>query len=200
MGIYDRDYNRADNHYGSGPRMRFAMPRITPAVKWLLIINIAIFIIERLIFRPDPLKMNPLEYWFSVYPAGMIQILQIWRIITYQFLHADFGHIFFNMLGLFFFGPMLESIWGTRRFVWFYLICGALGGIAYPILLFAGVLNLGYLIGASGAVFGVVAAAAILFPRTRVLIMFIFPVPLFAVAIIWAVMDFFNLKNNQAGH
>ena len=195
MGIYDRDYNRSDQNYGYRPQVRFAMPRITPAVKWLLIINIAIFIFERLFFRPDPYKMNLLEYWFSVYPAGMLQIVQIWRLVTYQFLHGDFWHLFFNMLWLFFLGPMIEGTWGTKRFLWFYLICGALGGILYPVLLFAGVLNLGYMIGASGAIFGVMAAAAILYPHTKIYIFGILPIPLYILAIVGAVINFFELVN-----
>ena len=129
MGLYDRDYTQAeyDSHYGDSPRMRIALPRLTPAVKWLLIVNTSVFILSFLI---TPLAEFFFR-WFSVYPATVGTSLQLWRLVTYQFLHDInvFRHIFINMLILYFFGTMLERHWGSRKFLTFYLICGAMGGL-----------------------------------------------------------------------
>jgi hypothetical protein len=104
MGLYDRDYTQADfePQFRSGPYARMAMPKITPVVKWLLIINVAVFLITFLI---KPLG-GFIFAWFSVFPATIGMSLQLWRQITYQFLHAGPWHIFVNMLVLNFFGPM----------------------------------------------------------------------------------------------
>ena len=171
MGLYDRDYTQADfhsqqSHYRYAPRISF--PRLTPVVKWLLIINVVVFFISIMI----PSFATFLYNWFSVYPATLGMSLQLWRIITYQFLHDinGFGHIFVNMLGLFFFGPMLEKFWGSKKFLIFYLVCGATGGVLYPVLSHIGWLSEGPLplVGASGSIFGLLAAGAILFPNLRV--------------------------------
>jgi len=190
MGLYDRDYTQADfrSRYHSPPQMRLMFPSLTPVVKWLLIINTAIFIPS---FLSKPLGAF-FYTWFAVHPAHP---LQIWRLITYQFLHDiyGFGHIFWNMLILYFFGTMLERFWGSKKFLTFYLICGAMGGVFYPLLAHAGFLPAAHLVGASGAIFGMLAAGAILFPRLRVLVMFVFPVPLAVLAIILAVISAMSL-------
>ncbi len=192
MGLYDRDYTKFDyqSHHGA-PQMQFRFPRLTPVVKWLLIINVAVFLLT---FMITPLAKLSLT-WFSVYPVNIGTSLQLWRLITYQFLHDtnDFGHIFVNMLILFFFGPMLERLWGSKKFLTFFLICGAMGGIFYPFLTFVGWLQVGYLIGASGAILGMLAAGAILFPRMRVWIFGIFPIPMMFLASIFALISIMTL-------
>ena len=188
MGLYDRDYTQADyeSRYRHAPQMRMNFPRLTPAVKWLLIINIVVFVLSFLI---TPLA-EFFYRWFSVYPATVGMSLQLWRLVTYQFLHsiAGFGHIGWNMLILYFLGTMLEPFWGSRKFLIFYLVCGAAGGVLYPLLALAGWLRVGPLVGASGAILGVLAAIAILFPNRRVLLMFVFPVRLRVVAIVLALI------------
>lgn len=194
MGLYDRDYTRADfqSQFRHAPQMRMTFPKITPIVKWLLIINISVFI-PSFLFRNT---IGEFFYnWFSVYPASTMMSLQLWRVITYQFLHDiyGFGHIFVNMLVLFFFGPMLERTWGSRKFLIFYLVCGAMGGLLYPICVFAGWLKVGPLVGASGSILGLLTAAAILFPNSIVLVMFVFPMRLCVLAIILAIVSIMNL-------
>ncbi len=193
MGLYDRDYTRESfqSKFRNAPQMRMAFPKITPVVKWLLIINVAVFLVSFLITPVGKFFF----YWFSVYPATLGMSLQLWRPMTYQFLHSTsgFGHIFWNMLILFFFGPMLERLWGSRKFLVFYLVCGAAGGVLYPLLALAGWLRVAPLIGASGAILGMLAAGAILFPNMRVLVMFIFPVRLRIVAVILALVSILTL-------
>ncbi len=195
MGLYDRDYTQEDfkSQFRYSPQM--SMPRITSVVKWLLIINIAVYI-------PSAVSETIGQFtrqWFSVWPIDTGTSLQLWRVITYQFLHdtTDVTHIFFNMLVLFFFGPMLEGIWGSRKFLIFYLICGAAGGLFYPMLVISGAVKTGYLIGASGSILGMLAAGALLFPNSIVLIMFIFPMRLWILAIILAAISILNLFANK---
>jgi membrane associated rhomboid family serine protease len=189
MGLYDRDYTRADfrSQFYGGPHMRMLFPRLTPAVKWLLIINVAVFLPG---FLVRPLG-DFLETWFSVYPASVGRSLQLWRLISYQFLHDfdGFGHIFWNMLILYFMGSILEPVWGSRKFLVFYLICGAAGGIFYPVLALAGWLSKGPLVGASGAILGVIAACGILFPNLMVYLFGIIPVRLAILALIMGVIS-----------
>jgi len=189
MGLYDRDYTRADfdSPHHRTPQMRMLFPSLTPVVKWLLIINVAVFI-------PSYLSKPVGMFFYSLFAVDPESPFQIWRLITYQFLHDIYGfrHIFWNMLILYFFGTMLERFWGGKKFLIFYLICGAAGGVLYPLLARAGVLDVAYLVGASGAIFGMLAAGAILFPRVKVLVI-VFPVPLSILAIILAVMSAMSL-------
>ncbi len=185
MGLYDRDYTQSDfqSRYRHTPQMRMSFPRITPVVKWLLIINVVVYFMQ--ILGGDTL----LTSWFSVYPATFLKTLQVWRLVSYQFLHGDMLHILFNMLGLFFLGPTLERHWGSKKFLIFYLGCGIVGGLLYPALLGLRIIlphpTLGVLplIGASGAILGMLAACAILFPHFVVFII-VFPVPIRVAAII----------------
>lgn len=193
MGLYDRDYTQADYHGGHGyrPQMRMMFPQMTPVVKWLIIVNVVVYVLTSVF----PALARFAFDWLSVYPLTIGMSLQIWRQITYQFLHdvSGFGHIFFNMLILYFLGVMLERTWGSRRFLKFYLMCGVTGGIVYPVLANIGWLSKGQLVGASGGVLGMIAACAILFPNIRVLVFFVFPVKLFIVAIALAGYAIINI-------
>jgi membrane associated rhomboid family serine protease len=189
MGLYDRDYTQADfrSQQQYAPRMRMAFPRLTPVVKWLLIINGAAYFLQ-IITGDLGTRYGFLTAWFSVRPTGW-GTLQLWRYVTYQFLHGDIIHILMNMVGLYFLGPTLERHWKGRKFLMFYLGCGIVGGLTYPLLLALHILsphpNFGVLplIGASGAILGMLAACAILFPHFVVFIMF-FPVPIRVAAVI----------------
>lgn len=191
MGLYDRDYTQSDfqSQYHRAPHMRMNFPKLTPVVKWLLIVNIVVFLLGYLI----PQIGSILLYWFSVWPESLGKTLQIWRLITYQFLHGGLGHIFWNMFVLFFFGPILERLWGSRKFLTFYLVCGATGGIFYPILVYIGWLGAAPLIGASGSILGMLAAAAILFPNMIVYVFGIFPLRMSVLAIILAAMSILSV-------
>jgi membrane associated rhomboid family serine protease len=191
MGLYDRDYTQADfqSQYRHAPQMRMSFPKPTLVVKWLLIINIVVFLLGFLIPQFGAFLFS----WFSVWPKTPGMSMQIWRPITYQFLHGGLGHIFWNMFILFFFGPMLERLWGSRKFLTFYLVCGATGGIFYPILAHIGWLDAAPLIGASGSILGMLAAAAILFPKMIVYVFGVFPLRMSVLAIILAVMSILSV-------
>jgi membrane associated rhomboid family serine protease len=210
MGLYDRDYTqeRYQSQFGQVPHMRFSWPKITPVVKWLLIINIGIFFVGELVFARNiyvadfPVPVNFLEKWFSVFPYSIAAKLQIWRLVSYQFLHGGIGHVLFNMLGLYFLGPTLERHWRSKKFLIFYLACGAAGGFFYTLLASLNFLGTGPMVGASGAILGMLAACAILFPHFVVFILF-FPVPIRVAAIGLTIMYFFLVitrADNAGGH
>ncbi len=143
---------------------------LTPAVKALLIANTAVFIVQSLV--PDDLYMNIIR-WFGLVPRGVTHGLRLWQPFTYLFLHGGFWHLFWNMLALWMFGCDLERVWGQRRFLNYYFLTGIGAGciniivktIADP----SGVASsLIPTIGASGAIFGVLMAAALLFPDRRI--------------------------------
>ena len=184
MGLYDRDYTRENfqSQFRHTPQMRMAFPRTTPIVKKLLIINIVVYFIQ--ILTGDRLTL-----WFSVHPVSLYAVLQLWRLVTYQFLHGHVLHIIFNMIILYFLGSTLERHWGGRKFLVFYLGCGMVGGLVYPLLLAMKIISphpvhgVLPLVGASGAILGVLAACAILFPHI-VVIFYFFPLPIRVVAVI----------------
>lgn len=177
MGLYDRDYTRPESRrqYHNLSQMRFNLPRMTPVVKWLLIINVALFVLGTLSRQ----FAGFLVTWFAVDALSLHTMLEPWRLVTYQFVH-DMGapwHIMFNMIGLYFFGPPMERYLGSRRFVPFYLLCGAVGGVFYLMLAAVNFLGAGVLFGASGSVLGLLAACAILFPQSMI-VLFVVPVPI----------------------
>ena len=186
MSFQDRHYNQAGNQGGfggggfGGHNVSFGMPAITPMVKILLIINVAVFVLQQFM---NPFLMN----YFAAAGQPPIIAVQIWRLITFQFLHGGFNHLFGNMIGLFFFGTVLERTWGSSRFIKFYLTCGLVGGAMYVIASALGLWGwVGPLIGASGGVFGILTACAILFPHMQVLVMLMFPMSIRVLAIIFA--------------
>jgi len=190
MGIYDRDYSRPDYEPHSRGHMQFRVPPLTGVVRKLLIINVAIFL-ACVIVKPFG---NFAYNWFSVDTTTPIRMLQAWRLVWYQFLHdpGSAMHIIFNMIALYFLGPTLERYWGSKRFLKFYLSCGTAGGIFYIILVSAGALPAGMLVGASGAILGMLAACAILFPQF-VVFLFLFPVPIRVAVAIFTVLYIFNI-------
>lgn len=135
---------------------------ITPWVKKLLIANGAVFLLTWAI------GLHLMVQYFAFAPARLLG--RPWTPLTYMFVHAGFFHLFFNMLVLFFFGPPLEERWGSREFLKFYLIAG-LGG---AVLSFA--FPRTPIVGASGAVYGVMMAYALYWPENRIYIWGILPV------------------------
>jgi len=136
--------------------------QLTPWVKRLLIANTVVFALTWLIGPGFVVE------WFSFQPTKIL--FRPWTPLTYMFLHGGFGHLFWNMLFLFFFGPQLESKWGSKEFIRYYLVCG-LGGVALSFLFVS------YsIIGASAAVYGVMLAFAMAWPDAPIYVWGIFPV------------------------
>jgi membrane associated rhomboid family serine protease len=175
MGIYDRDYYRESTGTGFGG---FQMWSITTR---LILINVAVFFLDGML---DRLGLDhPLTRWGDFTIVDAVFHLEIWRFITFQFLHASPQHIFFNMLGLYFFGPIVESYLGDRRYLLYYLACGAAGAAMYMLLSAANVIHSvdGFevpLVGASAGIFGVLVAAAKVAPGMNIYVLLTFPIPI----------------------
>lgn len=137
-------------------------PRLTPAVQALIAINIAVTFVQFTVFGDSYPSLIAFDAsalpgrWFTAF--------------TYMFAHAGAWHLLANMYGLFLFGPRVERSLGTKRFTWFYLLCG-LGGVVFQMLF----IRSGVLIGASAAVFGVMTAYAMQWPDDEVYLMFVLP-------------------------
>jgi membrane associated rhomboid family serine protease len=189
MTIYDRDYSRPD-YEQQRPQMQLRFPQVTPVVKNLLLLNTGIYL-ACIVIKP----LGSFIYnWFSVDSTSLSHSLQIWRLIGYQFLHSmsDPWHLIMNMMGLYFLGPTLERFWHSKKFLIFYLACGSVGGISYILLSQFGIVGTGELVGASGAILGMLAACAILFPQFVVFI-FLFPVPIRVASAIFMTMYIINI-------
>jgi membrane associated rhomboid family serine protease len=133
------------------------MFRLTPIVSNLIIVNVVVFILQSII--PGVTEL------LSLYNVHT-ELFRPYQLFTYMFCHANFMHILFNMLMFSFCGPILEDFWGQKRFFFFYVIAGIGAGIFNILMdLFFGVGAFDVMIGASGAIYGVMTAFGILFPN-----------------------------------
>lgn len=260
MGLDDRDYARFGPRSPSG----LGNVRVVSVNTWLIVINIAVFILNNVLFHAVQVPVNTqrgflpdvtaeqvnraqrtppfdrrdgtLEYRFvDLYaPGGPREIGferfrpmplldaighfstgkfwsegQVWRLITFQFLHANIAHLALNMLGLWFVGGLVEQYLGRRRYAVFYLACGVCGALAYMILNLAGyvVTHFGLsqvplllfedpyvpLIGASAGVFGVLMASAYIAPDAIVDVLLILPMRLRTAVYIYFALAVLNL-------
>lgn len=188
MGIYDREYYRKE-----GPRFLDGFLPAGTVCKWLIGLNVLVFLIQ-LLTRQEP--------WFTAVlwldPTAVLDG-QVWRLLTYSFLHDPFDllHILFNMLFLWWFGSELEGMYGQKEFLTFYLVAALVGGVGH---------ELQYLVtghpipalGASGAVTAVMVLYAFHFPRRTILLFFILPVPIWALVVFQVAQDAFHLFGNRA--
>ncbi len=142
------------------------MLRLSPVVRNLIIINVIVFIFQKI--------MPVLGNLLPLYSVHRTDFFQPYQLFTYMFCHADFFHIFFNMLMLSFFGPILEEYWGQKKFLLFYMIAGIGAGIFNILMdLFFGLGAFTVMLGASGAVYGVLTAFGIIFPNMELRLLFL---------------------------
>jgi membrane associated rhomboid family serine protease len=173
---------------------------ITPAVQWLVIANAAVFMLEiflRVFSGPGAYRTFVL--WFGLVPSAAIHGLRIWQPFTYLFLHAadNYLHIIFNMFFLWMFGRELEIAWGRARFLRYYFLTGVGAGLinlvvkAVPVLWGRPLSDMDVpTIGASGAIFGVLLACAVLFPDRQVVFMFAIKMSMRTFMIVMIVLEF----------
>ena len=166
----------------------FSLPPVTQA---LIVANIAVFVLDSLVGRAISLT-------FALWPIG--PRFEPWQILSYAFLHGGISHLLFNMYGLFLFGGDVERVWGTRRYLTFYLFCAVFAG-GGQLIVSTGSGAYYPTVGASGALFGILLASARCFP-TRV-VMALFPpipmrVPVF-VMVYGALELFLGVTGTQSG-
>jgi membrane associated rhomboid family serine protease len=143
------------------------MSSLPPVTRALIIINVVAFLGELMLGEA---LIGPLALW----PLGP-QFMP-WQIITYAFLHGGMAHLLFNMFGVFMFGSDLERVWGPRRFLAFYLVSAVAAAVTQLLVAVASGAS-APTIGASGAVFGILLAFAMVFPR-RIIVPLFPPIPM----------------------
>ena len=142
------------------------MRNLPPAVKNLLIINIIVFIGTELIG-------DPMYQWFALFPVGSTYF-RWWQFVTHMFMHGSFAHIFFNMWSLIVFGPVLERMWGSKKFLLYYFVCGLGAAACHELVLHFmgnGMLNVPT-VGASGAIYGLLLGFGMLYPNYTLTLIF----------------------------
>jgi membrane associated rhomboid family serine protease len=177
--------------FGPGP--------ITPAVKLILILNVGMFLLTMV----APAAVVGL---LGLKPSAVMEQARVWQLVTYLFVHAptSIGHILFNMLAVWMFGVELERRWGTPFFVKFYFVCGVGAAVCTMIAAFlpfeaTARLYVTTTIGASGAVYGLLMAWALIFPHREILFMFIFPLKARVFVLIVGAIAFFSALNASGG-
>ncbi|MGB9561555.1 MAG: rhomboid family intramembrane serine protease, partial [bacterium] len=125
-----------------------------------------------------------LIYYFGLNPVRLFENGWVWQPITYQFLHGGVLHLLFNMFLLWFLGRRLEEIWGSGKFLRYYLICGIGAG------LLSAVVSPATTIGASGAIYGILVAYGITFPNEYLYLYLIFPIKAKNLVVIFAIIEF----------
>jgi membrane associated rhomboid family serine protease len=161
---------------------------VPEGVKLLLIANVLAFVIQQLV--PGVTAI------FGLTPADVMGRLRVWQPLTYMFLHGGVLHLLFNMLVLWMMGGEVERLWGKREFLRYYFLCG-LGAAALAFLFAWNRL----VIGASGAIFGVMVAFAMLFPNRIIYLWFVVPVPAkYLVMILFALELFVVGSSDTVAH
>ena len=168
----------------------------TKGVKWLLIVNSAVFLLW---FMGGPTVQHQLLTLFALTPELTVRNFMVWQLFTYLFLHGGPWHLIFNMLTLWMFGSPLEQDWGTRRFLKYYFICGIGAG------LFDLALNIVFghwnntTIGASGAIYGLLLAFGVCYPEQTVLMNFLFPIKAKYMVMIYAGVELLMSMSVNSG-
>lgn len=178
--------------------------RLTPAVKKIFVINVAVWVVLILLnVITNLLSLGDfswlVERLVSLTPYFAMRGC-VWQFVTYMFVHIEPMHLFFNMLILWFFAPDLEVNWGTRRFWWFYMTTGVGAGLVYFIVQVARFYSNSYgnpeifnpMLGASGALYGVMLAFAAYNPEAIVLVFGIFPIKVKYLVAIMAFLTFID--------
>lgn len=204
MGMMDRDY------YDNERRRAGPLGQLTPVVKWLLISNVSIWLLDTLI--KGNLADGPLREFGAFSVQSAIFGGQIWQFVTFQFLHGFIGHLLFNCITLFFFGPIMERWWDSKKFIIYYLLCGIGGALFYTLLVSIGFLRdsnfQSSLVGASAGIYGILIGAAMSAPDLRVRLLFPpieltlrqLAIALLAISVAMVILPFGTNQGGEAGH
>jgi membrane associated rhomboid family serine protease len=169
---------------------------LTPAVRALIILNVAGYLLA--------LVWPALSIWLGLVPALVFERWWVWQPVTYLFLHGGLFHLLFNMLALWMFGVDLERRWGTRFFARFYFISG-IGAAATTLLVsllpysFATPLYGSVTVGASGAIYGLLVAFAMMYPNRPIYLYMLFPIPARIFVLIIGAISFLSSVSEARG-
>jgi membrane associated rhomboid family serine protease len=162
---------------------------LPPAIKNLMIIMGAVFLVQMLV-------RGWIEIYFGLVPILVWEKYFLWQLFTYMFLHGSFFHILFNLLALWMFGGELENYWGSKKFLFYFFFCGIGAGICTVVLTPYQFIPV---IGASGAIYGILLAFGWLFPNRLIYVYFLFPIPAKYFVIIFGLIEFFSSIGGAGG-
>ena len=176
------------NSFGPGP--------VTPAVRALIILNVVGYLL--------PLVAPSLTLWLGLVPALVVERWWIWQPLSYMFLHGGLFHLLFNMLALWMFGVDLERRWGTRFFVRFYFVAGIGAAITTLVMSllplgFSEALYVSVTVGASGAIYGLLVAFAMMYPHRPIYLYMLFPIPARIFVLIVGAISFLSSISETSG-
>jgi rhomboid family protein len=184
---------RSPSSYGSS--FSFGPGPLSTALKAIIGANVVVFLVQAFV---------PLEYTLGLVPMLVVRKLWLWQLGTYMFLHGGLWHILFNMLALWMFGAELERLWGTRYFLRFYLLTGIGAGILTVLFSFlpfdaANQVYRSNVIGASGAVYGLLLAYGLYFPDRPIYMYLVFPIPARYFVILMGAIAFYSTVSGAGG-
>jgi membrane associated rhomboid family serine protease len=171
----------------------------TPAIRWLVVANSAVFVVQKLSSMAlGPLAERKLMEWFGLIPYLVVHGMRLWQVVSYLFFHGSAWHLLINLFTLWMFGRDLERAWGVQRFLRFYFLCGIGAGLCVVLVnvlpeFWGAPPRMGVTIGASGAIYGILMACAMVFPDRQV---WMFPLPIMIsmrmFVLIWGAIEFFT--------
>ena len=189
MGIYDREYYREEERTGWSSRS---------VVVNLIIANVVIFFLQQLLKDGN---RSMLEEWFALTGDFFHRPWEVWRLVTYGFLHGGIGHIFFNMYALWLFGMDIESRYGKAEFLRFYLVALVVAGLVWLVVeaALSGVAPNVLLIGASGAITAVMILFVLHFPERTIMFWGVVPMKVWVLGALYVGLDVLGAMN-RTGH
>jgi len=171
-------------------RYRFSLGYdLTPVIKKLLTIMLAVFLLQMLV-------SSQINIYLGLVPILVWKKFFLWQLVTYLFLHGGISHLLFNLIALWMFGGELENYWGSPKFLRYFFFCGVGAGICTVVFSpdqFVPV------IGASGAIYGLLLAYGWLFPNRPIYIYFLFPIPAKYFVILFGLIEFFSSLGGTGG-
>ena len=173
-------YNRYGFSFGYG---------LTPAIKKIMIVMGAVFLLQMVVG-------SRINIYLGLIPILVWNKYFLWQLGTYIFLHGGVSHILFNLLALWMFGGELESSWGSKKFLIYFFYCGIGAGICTVIFSPHQFIPV---VGASGAIYGVLLAFGWLFPNRLIYIYFLFPIPAKYLVIIYGLIELFSSMEGTGG-
>lgn len=189
---------RVPSRYGTS--VSFGPGPLSTAMKGLIGTNVVVFLLYAALGQSGTVN---LQWLVDLWPREVIGHLKVWQLLTYMFVHAGIFHLLFNMLALWMFGTELERIWGTRYFLKYYFITG-IGAGALTVLIsllpfeFASSLYASHIVGASGAIYGLLLAYGLYFADRPIYMYAVFPIPAkYFVMIMGALAFYSSLADNN---
>jgi membrane associated rhomboid family serine protease len=162
---------------------------LTPIIKKLMIIMGAVFLLQTVL-------SSTINLYLGLVPILVWKKFFLWQLATYIFLHGGIGHILFNLLALWMFGGELESYWGSKKFLFYFFFCGIGAGLCTVVF---SPYQFIPVIGASGAIYGILLAFGWLFPDRLIYLYFLFPIRAKYFVIIFGLLEFLYFSTGGTG-